>query len=186
MKKVTDVAVRLTPAQACLSQTGYSLKVAKEYLKDTVNGVSDSEYDPFWLIYSGESESASKGLYYRIGSTLYRTRTEHLELSGFRQAQCDELDAGAMVSVSVAGDVYDPITDSTSGAVVVTPAIMFEPVKDYKYATKADPKFNSGDMTIIMPVATQIGDSLTVASTKYQVIMVFQELDAWNCLVRRQ
>ncbi len=185
-KKVTESMARLTPREACLSSAGYNLYVSKAYLKDTVNGVTDSEYDPFWIIYTSQDETAAKGLYYRSGSTIYRTRTCHLELSGFWQNQCDELDAGALVSVSVAGGTYNPVTDTTSGGPTTTPALMFEPVKDYEYATRADPKINSGDMTVIMPISTTIGAKLTIASVQYQVITVHAEMDAWNCLVRRQ
>ena len=185
MKKVSDTVEIISPAQACNGGSGTFMMASVNYLKDTVNGVSDTQYDPFWDVYVGISESASKGQYVRSGSKLYRIRGTHQELSGFTLMQCDELDQGSQVTATVqSGLSYDPINDTYSGTPTNLAGLLLESSKFYKYDTLADPKYNAGDMNFVTTTKQPINAVLSISSVKWRVMAVQQELDAWNHHVR--
>lgn len=186
MKKSTGLYTCLTPGQVCSSASGTSFYGSIGYLKDTVNGVSDTEYDPFWDLYVSPTESVSKGYFIKVGYKYRRVRGVHDEASGFTLVQCDELEAGAVTSVSVTtGSTYDPITDSYSGASSSVTGILVEPSKFYRYATQADKKYNSGDLTVITGSALAINSSVTISGAEWRVLDVQAELDAWAHHIRR-
>ena len=189
LKKATEVSSILTPAQACSGAAGTSLYVHRAYLKDVVNSGSDSEYDPFWNFYISQTEVTGKGYFFKAGGVLYRVRaTPHLDLNGLILAACDELDAGSEVSVLVAGQTYNPVTDTYSGTPVTVGGLLFDMYKNYKLETGADPKMHSGDMTLLVPntAAINVGASLTISGQRWQVISKTEDVDAWNLHVRRQ
>lgn len=189
LKKVTDLATVQTPGQAAAGSSGTAMYVHRAYLKDTVNGASDSEYDPFWNFFLSATETVDKGYFFRAGGKLYRVRaTPHLELNGLTLAASDELDPGAEVSVSIAGQTYNPVTDTYSGSVVVVTGLLFDMYKFYKLETDMDPKMHSGDMTLLVQnsVAVGVGASLTISGQRWQVISKTSDHDAWNLHVRRQ
>lgn len=185
MKKVTTSAELLTPAQVCAGTTGYVLYVSKDYLKDTVNGVTDTEYDPFWDIYAGMTEAAPKGSYLKIGATLFRVRGSHTESSGFLLVQCDEIDSNNIVTLTVqTGSAFDPITDTFTGGSATVTGIRLEPSKFYRYATQADPRYNSGDVSCLVGSTLSIGTTVTISGLRYRVMAVQPELDAFNLHLR--
>ena len=185
MKKVSSGAELLTPGQVCAGTTGYALYVSKDYLKDTVNGVTDTEYDPFWNIYASKSEAVSKGSYLKIGATLFRVRGAHQESSGFLLLQCDEIDSNNIVSLTVqTGSAFDPITDTFTGTSATVTGIRLEPSKFYRYATQADPRYNSGDVSCLVGSTLSIGTTVTISGLRYRVMAVQPELDAFNLHLR--
>lgn len=187
MKKATDLALMLTPGEAVLNSPGTQIYIHRQYLKDTVNGMSDGEYDPFWSIFVSVTEPVTKGMWFRAAGLLYRVRSTHLELNGLTLAASDELDSGAEVSVSGNTGTLDLVTQTWSGGPAVHPGIMLDSYKLYELHTDMDPKYHSGDMTLV--VATNdfvVGTPLTIDGQQWSVLAKTQEMDAWNLHIRRQ
>lgn len=186
MKKSTGLYTRLTPAQVCSGAAGTTLHGSIGYLKDTVNGVSDAEYDPFWDLYTALDEGTLRGQFFKLGSTYFRVRGVHDEASGFTLAQCDAIEPGNVLSVTVSSaGAYDPITDTYAGSSSVVTGILLEPSKFYRYATKADDKYNSGDMTMILQVAPAVNSTVVASGITWRVLDVQAEIDAYALHIRR-
>lgn len=189
LKKATELGAILTPAQACNAAAGTAVYLHRAYLKDVVNSGSDSEYDPFWNIFLSPTETIGKGYFVRAGGKLYRARAApHLELNGLTLVASDELDEGAPVTVTAAGQTYVPATDTYTGSTITVDGLLFDMYKDYRLDTDADPKMHSGDMTLLVPntAAINVGASLTISGQRWQVISKTDDVDAWNLHVRRQ
>jgi hypothetical protein len=188
-KKITDSVAILTPAQACLAGAGTVAYARKQYLKDTVNGVTDAEYDPFWEVFFSPSEPAAKGSFIRSGSTYYRVRSSHLDEAGFINAASDELDAGSYVAITFPlTGAYDPVADSYAAGSVTTNGFMFDRYKLYDQLTGTDRLNHAGDMTVVVAtsaVTPQIGRVLTVAGRDWTILNTTAEQDAWTIHVRR-
>lgn len=184
MKKSSGLATKLTPGQLVSSSAGYDLYANQEYFKDTVNSITDSEYDPFWLINIASTETASKGHYIRIGNTLSRVRSFHLETAGFNVLQCDQLDSSNLVTASITSGTYDPVTDTNTVTAANLAGVLLEPSKFYRLATQADPKYNAGDMNFVTSSNLAVGTTLIINSVTYRAIAKQAELDAWNIQLR--
>lgn len=188
-KKVTDTFERLTPGQAALASVGTVLYGHKEYLKDTVNGMSNAEYDPFWDIYFAPVENVVKGQFLRVGTVFYRVRTSHLAIDGLTNASSDELDVTARVIVVFEGTgAYDPITDTFAAGTTTTYGMLLDRYKSYDLLTDADEKNHPGDMTLYIagtaftPIA---GKTCTVDGMSWNILEVTAELDAWALHLRK-
>lgn len=179
MKKSSGVAQRVTPGQLLAGTAGYDLHVSRNYLKDTVNGVSDTEYDPFWDVYIALGEVMSKGHFLKLGGSVYRVRGVHDEQSGFTLAQCDQLDSTALVTVTLTTGVFDPITDTKVSSSVSLQGALLEPSKFYRYNTLLDPKYNSGDMSLLLGSKVSVGNVLSISGMRWRVMSVQAELDAF-------
>lgn len=179
MKKSSGIAQRVTPAQLLAGTTGYDLHISRDYLKDTVNGVSDTEYDPFWDIYVALGEVVSKGYFLKLAGSVYRVRGVHDEQSGFTLAQCDQLDSTALVTATLTTGTFDPITDTKTSSSTTLPGAMLEPSKFYRYNTKLDPKYNSGDMSLLLSTKVNVGNVLSISGMRWRVMAVQTELDAF-------
>lgn len=185
-RKVIDMAVRLTPAQVCNDIPGYELATSKEYLKDTVNYVTDSEYDPQWDFTMSITENVFKGQFISTGSKLFRVRSAHTTAGGFLLANCDELDGSPRVPVTLTSmGEYDPITDVRAGTVTNTFGILFDPSKLFRFASQADARYLAGDMTLILSVPVPVGSLVGLAGVSWKVMTSTPELDGWNLHIRR-
>ena len=188
-KIVTDSFEILTPGQAALSNSGTPAYGHKSYLKDTVNGATDAEYDPFWEIFFSTSEPVVKGSFLKVGTTYYRVRSTHLDEAGFIDANSDELDAGSKVTIIFAQTgVYDPVTDGYSAGTLATTGFMFDRYKLYDQLTAADKLIHAGDMTVVVAasaVTPVIGRQITVSDRNWTVLNSTAEADAWTLHVRR-
>lgn len=186
MKKSTGLYTRLTPGQVCSGAAGVTMHGSIGYLKDTVNGVTDTEYDPFWDLYTALGEGTVKGQFFKLGTDFFRVRGVHNEASGFTLAQCDAIEPGNVTSVTLASvGAYDPVTDTYAGSSSVVTGILLEPSKFYRYATKADDKYNSGDMTLIVPSTVTVNSTLTISGATWRVLDVQAELDAYALHIRK-
>lgn len=211
LKKVTDTISLLTPGQAALGASGTPCYAHLEYFKDTVNGVSDADYDAFWSIYVARSETVAKGYFISTGSKLYRARGVHLDDSGLQNASSDELDAGAEVTVTaVENSAYDPVTDTYGGVpapvgpfadwagyfldpvtglvMQSTTGILMERPKVYTKYTEADTSNMAGDMSLILAVSVftpVVGRILQIGYQHWRVLNFTVDQDAWVLHVRR-
>lgn len=188
-KLITDTFQILTPAQACLGSAGTTAKGRREYLKDLVNNQTDAEYDPFWEIFLASTETVAKGTFLKVGSTLYRARSVHLDDAGFTNAASDQLDAGAGVSVTFTQTgAFDPITETYASGSVTTAGILLDRYKLYEQLTEADALNKPGDMSLIVAasaITPLVGRNLSIASRDWEVLTVTAELDAWHLHIRR-
>ncbi len=182
LKRADDLATVRTPLQYLTSAAGTQMYASMSYLKDTVNGVTDAEYDPFWEAYVADSESIPRGSIISVAGNVLRVRTSHKELSGFRLAQADQLDAVNTVSMIVptGGQVYDPVTDTHSGGTATVTAIILDAYKLYKYAMKYDEKVNSGDLTAIVAAKVPVGSTVSFNSKGFRVVSAQPEADAFS------
>lgn len=184
LKKITNSATLLTPAEVCTGAAGTNMAVNLDFLKFTVDGANTSDYFPFWEFYTGSNEVPTRGKYFKIGTTYYRIRVAALEDSGLLCSQADELDSGSVVSVTIGGSTYDPVLDEYIGVPTTTNGIMFSTTKLYKLVTTADPLNQAGDMTLIMVNDVAVGSTVTVAGKDWQVIAKVPEVDAYSYHIR--
>lgn len=188
MKYSSGLFSALTPGQACLSTAVTAQHAQRDYLKDTVNGVTNAEYDPFWRFYFSKNAVVLKGTFIRQGALLYRVRTAHLGLEGFLEAQCDELDVGTLTATFTNTGVYDPVTDTHAAASLAVPAILIDYYKVYDHKTVADPGNLAGDMALLVAKSSAtpvIGQNIVVRSESWRIIAVNSDQDAWSLHIRR-
>jgi hypothetical protein len=184
--KLIDMAIRLTPAEVCNGGAGLAFATSKAYLKDTVNYTTDSEYDPQWDFTISIAESVVKGQFLQVAGTLYRVRTTHTTEGGFLVATADELDAGALVAVQlVAGGLYNPVTEEREEILTDTFGIHFDPTKLFRFVSEADPRYLSGDRTLILSVPASVGSTVIMENISWKVLTCTPELDGWNLHIRR-
>lgn len=187
LKRVTDVGQALTPAQACAGAAGVDLCLHKVFLQNTINTVTDAEYDQFYNVFSNLAEMPPKASYIRIGAEFLRVRESHRDINGMSLASCDALDAGTLVSVTLNdGGVYDPITDTYTGSTTTVDGLFFNLYKAYEYSSQADARMLAGDMSLVLANELEVGQSLTTKGAKWRVQAKVAELDGWKYHIRRQ
>ena len=187
-KKVTGSFSILTPAEAVLGQPGMAVYGQRQYLKDTVNLPTESEYDPFWDFYFSASLPQLKGKFIRGATSLYRVRSDRNDVDGFLTAASDELELDPYPITFTSDGVYNPVTDSYTPSTLVVPGLMIEYYKVFERLTQADIAYQAGDMILIVakssttPVANQ---KFVAQGTTWRILNVYTEQDAWSCHVRR-
>ncbi len=197
---VTDTFYVLTPGQAALrATTGVTQLYSQiEYLKDTVNTLTESDYDPQYKVTTGEP--LADGAYLRNTQRTLRVRSPYSEPSGFFEAVCDEIvyaQGGPFTHSELYGrttevDVtfsttYDPVTEVRGGTLATT-GILMDFNKAYRYYTQADHKNASGDMVLIVAksaVTPITGMPVTINTLNWRIINVTPNEDAWNVHVRK-
>lgn len=186
LKRSDTLATVRMPGELISGAPGVQMYVNQDYMKDLVNVNTDSEYDPYWRIFASISEAVPKGAFISVSGLLLRVRTSHVELSGFIEAQSDELDVGLLQTVTIPGSsTYNPVTDTYTATPTALQAIVLDAYKLYRYQTWADSKVNAGDLTLIMSSASPVGQNVTMNSKQYRVLAVRQELDAYAHHVAR-
>ncbi len=190
LKKVTDSVAVLTPAQACLASAGVDVHVQKYYFKDTVNALTDSDYNTFWNIFFAANESVSKGAFLRdTAGLIYRVRQKYAVAEGFTVAQSDELDTDArQTGVVFDTGVYNPLTDTTSAGTVFASVLQFEVPKFYRFRQQQESVVMPGDrMVFVAPsqlAAPKIGGQFTMQALRWRIVALQLEKDAWALHVR--
>ena len=202
-KKCTDSYNFLTPGQAALRTTGATTAYAfTEYLKDTVNSTTNSEYDPQYKVTMAITESPSDGMFLRSSTNLLHVRSLYKEAEGFWLLTCDEIStvgglgwqsgaanlAGGEVSVSFpTTGVYDPITDSFPATTSTTTGILMDRYKLYDLRTQTDPLNKAGDTSLIVAksaVTPVVGQTVACPDT-WRIQSVVEYQDAWSLHLRR-
>lgn len=188
-KRVTDIFKKVTPGEAALGSTGVTVLGHKAFLKDTVNASTNSEYDPMWEIFFAPYEAVVKGDFFKVGTTYYRVRGSHLDVSGFTNAASDELDANSRVSISFTDiGAYNPVTDAFNAGSSTAYGIFFDRYKLYDQLTPADRTNMAGDMTIIVAkssITPVVGRTCTIDSRSWVILSVTSNSDAWELHVRK-
>lgn len=189
MKKATDLAALLTPAQACAAAAGTPAYVQRKYFRDTANGQTDAQIDTFWNVFVAPGEPVQRGTFIRCSGELLRTRGEYLPIEGLLVAQCDTLDPGAVQTLTfVSNGTYNPGTDALTAISTAVGAIAIDMSKLYAYRAESDPKLVAGDLTYLVPksaITPATGAEFTAASGRWRVLTVQSELDCWLLHCRR-
>ena len=189
-KEATDLFTLLTPAQAALKSAGTPIYGHKQYLKDTVNSVTDSNYDPQYEVFFGITENLKAGYFLKSAQQYLHIRSLLYVNEGYWVAVSDELATNpatdAEVTAAFAG-VYDPVTE-THAAGVTTTGIMLDMYKLYNFNTEADPRNQAGDMSLIVAksaVTPKADQLITIAGVNWKNIKFTPYFDAWNIQLRR-
>lgn len=194
LKKSSGLYNLLTPAQACLSATGVQAYGHGRYLKDTIDSTTSSEYDPFWNVFLSITETVTKGMFMRLGSTLYRVRSRYITDDQYLLAQVDELDASCLRSATFTQNgAYNIALDSFPVVSVATPAIVLDMPKFYRLRDGAEDYEKAGDITVFIPqsaLTPVVNAVFTMPNAEgtmksWRVVTVNDELDAWALHVRR-
>lgn len=183
MKKALGLFSILTPSEACLNSSGISAYAATAYFKDTVDTVSNSDYNIFWNIFFHSGESVSTGAFLRFGTTIYRVRSSYLSDDRYIIAETDELDSGSRKAITITGvGTYNIITDTLDAASISTYGISLEMPKFYKLRDSAESRELPGDVCVFVAksvVTPKVNTTFTMDSKTWRVVTVVDELDAW-------
>jgi hypothetical protein len=182
MKRVTDLMAVLTPAQALSAASGTPAYTQKMYFKDTVNSLTDAEYDTFWNVYLAPSETVVKGTFLRdASSVLYRVRGTYLPPEGLRVAQADELDSDAVKSCVFNTGAYNPTTDAFAAGSSTVSCIWLDMPKLFRFRHVSEAGMQAGDRAVLVPTSvTPVPNMVfTMDSLRWRVLSVQAELDAW-------
>lgn len=189
-KEVTDLFSLLTPAQAALKSPGTTLYGHRQYFKDTVNSLTDSNYDPQYEVFFAITESLKAGYFLKSANQYLHIRSLQFANEGFWVAVSDELAlspaSDAEVTAAFAG-TYDPLTE-TAGTGVTTTGVMLDMYKLYNFNTEADPRNQAGDMSLIVAksaVTPSDNQIITIGGVKWRNIRFTSYHDAWNVQIRR-
>lgn len=181
LKRVTDSMAVLTPEEARAASAGTSCYVHKLFLKDTVNSLTDNEYDPQFNIFIAPGETARKGSFLRdADGVLYRVRSDYLPADEVRVLQADQLDTSARVSATFHQGTYNPVTGNTSVVDVASYVIVMDTPQFYKFRHLSDERIRSGDITVFAATSLNVaqGHEFTMAGVRWTVVTVQPELDA--------
>lgn len=183
-KEVTSLYDLLTPGQAALREPAgiNQLYGHANYLKDTVNSLTDSAYDPQYEVTFALPEIIQAGNFLRSSKHFLHIRTVQFANEGYWIATADEIAAAPTqnsceVAVSFLG------TNNTT-----TTGILLDMYKLYNFNTQADPRNQAGDMTLIVAKASTTpipGQLLEVAGEEWRNIKFTEYHDAWNIQIRR-
>ena len=189
-KEATDLFALLSPAEAALKSPGTTLYGHRQYLKDTVNSLTDSNYDPQYEVFFALTETVKAGYFLKNANSYLHIRSMQYANEGYWVAVSDELAtdpaSDAEVTAVFAG-AYDPLTE-THAAGVTTTGIMLDMYKLYSFNTEADPRNQAGDMSLIVaktavtPADNQI---ITINSVAWRNVKFTSYHDAWNIQIRR-
>lgn len=192
-KEVTSLYDLLTPGQAALREpTGIKqLYGHANYLKDTVNSLTDSAYDPQYEVTFAFPEVIQAGNFLRSLEHFLHIRTVQFANEGYWIATADEIAAAPTqnsceVAVVLAG-TFNPITESY-GVGTSTTGILLDMYKLYNFNTQADPRNQAGDMSLLVAktaITPLAGQTLEVAGEEWRNIKFTSYHDAWNIQIRR-
>lgn len=179
----------LTPAEACLSANGVTAYAHMTYFRDVPDTVTTSEYYPFWNVFFPDVEvTAVRANFVRLGSTLYRIRSNYISEDGYQLAQCDELAAGSVVAVSITNNgAYNVVTETYPTVSINTFGIHIEMTKFYVLKEQIQEYEKPGDMTLFLPasaVTPTAAMRLTIVGKPWKVLTFTPVQDAWALTVR--
>lgn len=180
LKRADPVATLHMPKQLLDGLPGLDMHVNKVFLKDVVNQPTDAEYDPFWEFYVAKDEPVRTGYIFELDGELFRVRAQHVEISGFRVASCDQLDIPFSTLTGFINRTYDPVTQESTGVSVTVPCITVDAYKMYSYNSTLVPKIGPGDLMCITSTQFSVGTPVEHGLYgSYLVHAVREEVDGW-------
>ena len=188
MKRVTDLMAVVTPTEALAASAGTPVYAQRLYFKDTVNSLTDAEYDTFWNIFVAPGEPVVQGTFFRdADSRLYRARNTYLPLEGLRVAQSDALDTDARTTATFQTGTYDPVTDTFAAGTAAVAAIKIDVPKFYRFQHVSDAQTQKGDLAVLVPTGTTVpvGQTFTMDTLSWRILGKQVELGAIAIHARR-
>jgi hypothetical protein len=204
MRRATEMFGVMTPAQAVVVAPGVQAYGRKDYLKDTVDGVTSSEYFPFYNLYFANTETAPqpRSFFRGANNQLYRCRSSYLTKDGMICAQCDLIDKSAVTYAELGSQAYDPVLDTYGTGYAQVPAMVMHPHQLYEKHSEADAAFMAGDLTVLIRMADAVptvGQTLNIRLNELEwldprwwqgispalILNVGVENDAYNLHVRK-
>ncbi len=186
-KKCDNLYTIRTPGAACLGTGGFTAYGQADYLKSTVNGITESEYSAQYDISFSPSETLVRGYIVSAGSRYYHIRGIHDLLEGFQVAESDSLEAAAVTAVFTEGGTYNPVSDTYGSTSVSTGGLLMDMSKLYEFRTALDPENHKGDKSLLVAasaITPRIGQSVSALGA-WRVTKVLPYQDAWYCHLRR-
>jgi hypothetical protein len=191
-KLATDSMSLLKPGEAAMGLSGCKIFGSKQYLRESLNGATDSELDPVWEISLSANAEASRGYFLKSANTLYRVRVEYNDLNGFKTCQSDEVDEPVTQVSFTTSSVYNPVADTYAPSYVSTTAITLDYAKAYTKVSATDIKSEQGDLCMVvskLSVAPKVGTELQISSGKFEgrwrILALLSEHDSWKLHIRR-
>lgn len=191
-KEATDLFALLTPGQAAERAAGsLNLYGHAAFLKDTVNTVTESDFDPQYMVSFGSTETIPDGYFLRSPRQYLHMRSVHLALEGLVVASSDQivLDSSVVKNCEVDATflgAMDPITQ-LPGSPVLVKGILMDMYMLYTYQTQSVEKNLPGDMSLVISNAytPKAGQNLTISGKAWRVVDYSPYHDAWNIRIRR-
>lgn len=187
VKKATDLFTYQTPGQAALATGGTAAYASREYLKDTVDAITTADYNPQYDVYFAQGETPVRGGFLRTAENLMRVRVVRDAIAGFKHLSVDDIGLDAEITATFTSSTYNPATDSKSVISVAVPALLFSRVFEYSNATEADPKYLTGDKTLIVSqssITPTVGQEITAEGKSWKAMQITQVYDAWELHLR--
>lgn len=184
MKKVYASFTKLTPVEACTSATGLAMYGHRLFLKSTVNGVTDSGYEPFWNLYFGVNETFQEGHILRDSyGTWYRCRVTYTSDEGFRMVEADQLDPPVTV-VYGSNPTYSAELDVLTSVPATIQGFVIQGSKFYEFFSEHDKKYHAGDCSLITSVPMTPEGTVTAAGKAWLVLDCQAHLDGYASHIR--
>lgn len=187
LKKATDLANVLSPAEAALGQVGTQAYIRREWYRDQLDAVTSAEYDTMWNVFISASEAPARGLYLRTDDGLLRIRNSYLAQELLWIAECDQLDDGPLAAAWLR-KIYNPVTDTDTDAPTAVSVLRLDMAKFYRHEVASDAGYQPGDTMFMMPKSQGtpvIGDSIEVGGIEYRILTIKSESDVWALKSRR-
>jgi len=181
MKKATDLALLATPA-GVLTSTGMRAYVQKHYYRDNMDTKTESDNQIAWNVFVAPVETVITGMFI-VADVLLRVRNTYLPVEGLRVAQCDDLGPVSIVAATFTENgTYNPLTDTWGTVNIATTVILVDYARLYQLASKADPTYEPGDVSVLVrqaAVTPAVGARFTMNGKTWRVLSVQSELDSW-------
>lgn len=190
LRKGVELFTIRTPGQAAIGiaelASAYGMR---EYLKDTVDGQSSTNYYPQYETHFAKSEEIERGYFIESDSRIYRVRAVRDDPAGFWLISTDELDPGSRKFAFFLTTTYNPSTDTYDTISTNKQILLMERGRSYDLVTQADPTYQAGDKTMFVPktsITPVTGQEITIDSVAWRIEQLGEEHDAWVAHLRRR
>lgn len=182
--EVTDLSHVRTLAQVCLLQDGFEAWAGKAWVKNLAFSEQSSRLVPQHHIHFSQTEAVTPNKLVTFGGKLLVVRAVNDGPAGTLISLCDELPEPVVEVVTMGSSVYDPISDTMTGATASVRVVRVRWQSMFLYGTKGAPAFGPDDIQVVIAKAAASplpGTKLTMSDGVWQVSAVDDGLDVWLC-----
>lgn len=192
LQRVSGLATIKTAVQA-LSSGGTQAYANRGWKKDLKAELVTSDLYNTVNMYFSTYETVSRGHLLSLDSRLHRVHNVSPAEGGFTIAECSELEADAVQTVSytaVAAGGYTAATDTYAYSAPASLSVLYEPAfSHYHLRTPAADKVLAGDMIVTVAKSSltpRVGETFTLKSLSYRVLEVLDDsFSSWEMWSRR-
>jgi hypothetical protein len=178
IQQVQDQAVVQTIEQSTLGQIGKSIFVAVDWRKYSRYASESSDMVPDFDFYFASTESVPMNSLLTHNGEYYLTRETTMGQAGMLVVFVHRLMGSVFDTASAPTGTYDPITETTSGAVVTFPVIRLRWECVFQYLSASAPTFQPGDIQVAVNVASHVvkeGIRLTMSDGEWLIHSVITQ-----------